>query len=63
MHTTGADIRGIPSVTCLCGGRVFYALLWFDDDREVGGYLLDGLCSSCNALVTLPTPMDEVAYE
>jgi hypothetical protein len=39
---------------------MFYAVVWFDDAREVGGYMLDGLCCNCRALVTLPTPIDEV---
>ena len=56
---TGLDLRGIPTTQCLCGCSVFYALVWFDSDREVGGYILDGLCSDCRALVTLPTPIDE----
>jgi len=28
--------------------------------REVGMYILDGLCASCGSLITLPTPIDEL---
>jgi hypothetical protein len=55
---SGMDWRGLPTPECFCGSRTFYAVVWFDDDREVGGYVLDGLCTDCNALVTLPTPVD-----
>lgn len=55
---SGMDWRGLPTPECMCGGRTFYAVVWFDDDREVGGYVLDGLCCDCHALVTLPTPLD-----
>ncbi len=37
---------------------MFFAVVWFDDDREVGGYVLDGMCVNCKALTTLPTPVD-----
>lgn len=57
---TGMDLRPFPTLSCLCGGRMFYAVVWFDDDREIGGYMLDGLCCNCRALVTLPTPIDGV---
>lgn len=57
---TGMDLRGFPTTECLCGGQMFYALVWFDQERAVGGYILDGLCANCRALVTLPTPIDEV---
>lgn len=54
----GLDWRGLPTCECFCGSRMFYAVVWFDDDRQLGGYLLDGLCPDCKALVTLPTPID-----
>lgn len=59
VEPTGLDLRGFPTTHCLCGEQMFYAVVWFTPDREVGGYLLDGLCASCRALVTLPTPIDE----
>ena len=58
VHPSGIDWRGLPTPECMCGNRMFYAVVWFDDDREVGGYVLDGLCTSCGALTTLPTPID-----
>lgn len=54
----GLDWRGLPTLECFCGSRMFYAVVWFDNSREVGGYILDGLCTDCRALVTLPTPID-----
>lgn len=58
IELSGMDWRGLPTCECFCGSRMFYALMWLDDDREIGGYVLDGLCSDCGALVTLATPID-----
>lgn len=54
----GLDWRGVGTPECLCGGRMFYAVVYFDDARELAGYLTDGLCCDCKSLVTLPTPID-----
>lgn len=58
VNPSGLDWRGLPTPECFCGGRTFFAVVWFDDDREVGGYVLEGMCTDCRALVTLPTPID-----
>lgn len=58
VHLSGQDMRGLPSPECICGGRMFYALVYFDDERNIGGYMLDGVCADCGCLVTLPTPID-----
>jgi hypothetical protein len=55
---SGIDWRGLPSPECFCGSRTFVAVIWFDDAREVGGWVLEGMCTDCKALVTLPTPID-----
>ena len=58
VEPTGIDWRGLPTPECFCGGRMFYAVVWFNDEREVGGYVLDGMCVDCGGLVTLPTPIN-----
>ena len=56
------DYRGIPTLTCPCGCDWLLACVMYDPDtREPGMIILDGLCASCGALVTLPTPIDEGA--
>lgn len=57
MPAITADMRGVPTVECVCGNRIFFAVVWFDDDYEVGGYVTDGLCP-CGVLLTLATPLD-----
>lgn len=63
VEPTGLDYRGLPTAECLCGGRTFYAVVWFDDNYQVAGYITDGLCPSCGALVTLCTEIDHPTYE
>lgn len=53
------DLRGVPTLTCACGSEQFYAVIHFDEDRAIAGYLLDGQCVACDALVTLPTEIDD----
>lgn len=54
------DYRGIPTLACPCGCEWLLACVMYDPEtREPGMYILDGLCASCGALVTLPTPIDE----
>ena len=49
-----------PTTTCMCGGQMFHALVWFDQEtREVGGRILEMKCAECFALVKGPTPIDE----
>lgn len=49
-----------PTTTCMCGGQIFHALVWFDrETREVGGRILEMKCAECFALVKGPTPIDE----
>jgi len=57
---SGVDLRGIPSSCCpLCGSTVIKVKVIFDPiDYEVGMYFLDGECSECGALMTVPTPLD-----
>lgn len=49
-----------PTTTCVCGGQMFHALVWFDSEtREVGGRILEMKCAECFALVKGPTPVDK----
>lgn len=60
-EASGTDYRGIPTMTCPCGCDWLLMCAMFDPDtREVGMYILDGLCASCGSLVSLPTPIDEL---
>lgn len=60
---TGLDYRGVPTAECPCGGRTFYTVTWMDDDYLVAGYLTDGLCAMCGALLTIATEIDHPTYE
>ena len=49
-----------PTGECLCGCGMFAMLAVFDDETRLPGFFLtDGLCVACNALVRLPTPVDQ----
>jgi hypothetical protein len=54
------DARGIPTAVCPnCYAKQFKIVVEFDPvDYEIGLYFLDGECSSCGTLVTVPTPLD-----
>ena len=56
------DARGIPTATCPeCGSQYIKAIVQFDPkDYEIGLYFLDGECSICGTLLTLPTPLDKI---
>ena len=40
-----------PTTRCTCGNDLFHALMWFDDDRTVGGYFTEMVSALCGALV------------
>lgn len=44
-----------PTMRCVCGSEVFHALIWFDEDRSIAGYMTEGACASCGAIVRLAT--------
>ena len=55
----GADYRGIPTYVCMCGYDMFLICTKFDPEtREPGMWFMDGMCSSCGALVTVACPAD-----
>ena len=52
-----------PTDLCTCGNDLFHALIWFDDDRTIGGYFTEMVCALCGALVRGVTEdPDEVGY-
>lgn len=56
----GPDLMFLgPTVECVCGNRLFYALISFDDDRTIGSYFTEMVCVSCGALIRGATEIDE----
>lgn len=53
-----ADYRGVPTYVCPCGYDMFLIAARFDETQQPAWYLLDGVCASCGALVTVPCPAD-----
>lgn len=54
-----ADYRGVPTYVCPCGYDMFLIAAVFDGDtQQPGMYMLDGICTHCGALVTVPCPAD-----
>jgi len=59
VEPNGPDLLFLgPTVRCVCGGDVFHALVWFDDDYRIAGYFTEMLCSHCGALVRGATEAD-----
>ena len=57
------DARGIPTRECpSCASTLFTIQAVFDENYEVGMYLLDAECSMCKTKITAPTPLD-LTYE
>lgn len=53
------DARGIPTGECPdCSSNIFNVKVIFDNDYEIGMYLLDAECAICGTLITAPTPLD-----
>lgn len=58
------DARGIPTRECpTCASTLFTIQAVFDDNYEVGMYLLDAECAMCHTRVTAPTPLDLVDHD
>ena len=53
-----ADYRGVPTYVCPCGRDTFLIVARFDETQLPAWYLLDGVCASCGAIVTVPCPSD-----
>ena len=59
MDKERVDYRGVPTYVCPCGYDMFLIAAVFDGDtQQPGMYLLDGVCTHCGALVTVPCPAD-----
>lgn len=53
------DLRGIPTRICPnCGSDLFTIQAIFDDNYEIGMYLLNCECALCKTKLTAPTPLD-----
>lgn len=57
-ESPSADYRGVPTYVCPCGYDLFVIAAKFDETQLPAFYLLDGVCASCGALVTVPCPVD-----
>jgi len=54
------DLRGIPTTVCICGSMMFkLKVIWDQETKEVGMYMLDQECVECGTITTAPTPIDE----
>ena len=49
-----------PTTRCVCGGEVFHALVWFAEDRTIGGYFTEMVCAMCGSLIRGATEADDV---
>jgi len=47
-----------PMTECLCGSTLFITAVWLDENREIGGWFVDGKCLGCGAAVLVATPAD-----
>lgn len=53
------NFRGIPTRVCVnCGSDILTVQAKFDEDYNIGLYLLDCECSMCHTKLTAPTPLD-----
>ena len=53
-----ADYRGMPTYVCPCGSDLFLIAVRFDETQLPAWYLLDGVCTHCGAVVSVPCPTD-----
>jgi len=63
VHNTFDDLklnaRGIPTRICpTCSSSLFTIQAIFDDNYEIGMYLLNAECAMCHTKLTAPTPLD-----
>lgn len=57
------DLRGFPTLACICGCRIFNInVMWDPETRLVGWYNLTQKCTECGTITTAPTPIDEEEY-
>lgn len=59
IEKEGPDLLFLgPTTECICGNNVFHALIWFGEDREIGGWFTEMSCAFCGALLRGATPID-----
>jgi hypothetical protein len=54
----GADYGNIQSGICPCGGDLLRAVVHFDEEGNIDGYLTAVECIECGAWFTAPTPTE-----
>ena len=52
------DYRGMPTAECVCGNGLFLIVASFDRSNTISGYYLDGVCTYCGAIVSVPCEAD-----
>jgi len=52
------DYRGMPTSECVCGNGLFLIVATFDQSNMISGYYLDGVCTWCGAIVSVPCEAD-----
>ena len=54
------DLRGMgPIHVCVCGSTLFKVGCMFEDN-DISLWFVDAECAECNALVKVPTPVDNL---
>ena len=55
------DLRSLgPIHVCSCGSRLFKVGCMFEDG-DISMWFVNAECAECDALVTVPTPVDAIA--
>jgi hypothetical protein len=63
LEPDGTDLLFMgPTRVCACGNEVFHALIWFNEEREIGGYFTEMACAFCGSIVRGVTPVDEEVF-
>lgn len=62
LYMDSMDLRGTPTHECICGCKVFYLPVSFED-YEISTYMLDMQCANCGSMATAPTPVDRESTE
>ena len=62
INMDSMDLRGTPTHECICGSKIFYLPVSFED-YEISTYLLDMQCANCGSMATAPTPVDRESME
>lgn len=52
------DARGVPTHACPNCGEMIFEIKAMFENYEIAMWMVDGRCSDCGTLVTVPTPLD-----